>query len=96
MKNQNLNFEREIRDTVEIGNPWAIDEIFEDICGEHKDLKNVLMELIADEYSKRLSEMTIEKIEMLYREFFLYQTDANKDWLLGEIVEKLKNKDKND
>jgi hypothetical protein len=84
-----LHFEDEIRRAVEIGNPWALDDILEDVCGQHGDLKAAVMEIVAEEYRKRLTMISRDELSKLYQECYVAQDDANKDWLLGEIVEEM-------
>jgi hypothetical protein len=79
--------EKEIKSAVEIGNPWALDEVIEEVCGDHRDLANTVMEIVVDEYKRRLREMCQGEMLELYQRFYLDQSDANKDWLLGELVE---------
>ena len=79
--------EERIRTTVKPGDPWVLDELTEEICGDNRELRGQFSEIVADEYHRRLSNMPREKMRELYRCCYKGQTDANKDWLLGEIAE---------
>ncbi len=81
--------EKEIRGSIEIGNPWAVDDLIEEYCGDHGDLKMIVMQIVADEYRKRLRKMSREELLRRYQQCFEEQDDANKDWLLGEIAEEI-------
>ncbi len=85
-----LDFEAEIRRTVEIGNPWALDDLIEETCGVDAELAGVVRAVVADEYIRRLAIMSPKEMNELYEEYYLEPTDANKDWLLGEIVESIR------
>ena len=83
----NPETEERIRSTVKPGDPWALDELMEEICGDDGELRREIGEVVADEYRRRLSAMPRGKMRELYRRCYKEQADANKDWLLGEIVE---------
>jgi hypothetical protein len=84
-----LNFERDIREAVEIGNPWAFDGLIEETCSTDAELIGIVSQIVAEEYRTRLSGMTPDEMDVLYREFYLEASDANKDWLLGEVIEEI-------
>ena len=79
--------EKQIRSAVKPGDPWGLDELTEEICGDDPDLRREFSEIVADEYRCRLSAMPRHEMRELYHRRYKNQTDANKDWLLGEIVE---------
>ena len=79
--------EKRIRRAVKLGDPWALDELTEEICGGNSEQRREFSEIAADEYRRRLSAMSRQKMRELYRRCYKEQTDANRDWLLGEIVE---------
>jgi len=82
--------EKRIRQTVKPGDPWASDEMMEEICGDDRILRSEFSEIVADEYRRRrLSAMPRQEMQELYRRCYKELTDANKDWLLGEIVESI-------
>ena len=81
--------EKRIRSTVKPGDPWALDELTEEICGDDSELRREFSEIVADEYHRRLSAMPRQEMRDLYRRCHKEQTDANKDWLLGEVVESI-------
>jgi hypothetical protein len=83
------NFEQQIRDAVEIGNPWALDELIEEVCGQSNQLRGVVMQIVADEYRQRLRNMRRDEVLRLYEQFYAEQEDSNRDWLLGEVVEEI-------
>jgi hypothetical protein len=83
------NFEQQIRDAVEIGNPWALDELIQEVCGQSNELRGVVMQIVTDEYRQRLRNMPRNEILRLYKEFYAEQEDSNRDWLLGEVVEEI-------
>jgi hypothetical protein len=83
------NFEQQIRDAVEIGNPWALDELIEEVCGESNELRGVVMQIVADEYRQRLRNMRRDEVLRLYEQSYVEQDDSNMDWLLGEVVEEM-------
>jgi hypothetical protein len=83
------NFEQQIRDAVEIGNPWALDELIEEVCGQSNELRGVVMQIVTDEYRQRLRNMPRNELLRLYKEFYAEQEDSNRDWLLGEMVEEM-------
>jgi len=83
------NFEQQIRDAVEIGNPWALDELIEEVCGQNNELRGVVMDIVADEYRLQCRKMSHDQVLQLYQDYYVEQDDANKDWLLGEIVEEI-------
>jgi hypothetical protein len=79
--------EKRIREAVKLGEPYALDELMDEICGEDPTLRREYGEIVADEYRRRLSTMSRHEMRGLYRRYFKEESDANKDWLLGEIVE---------
>jgi hypothetical protein len=79
--------QKRIRNAVKPGDPWALDELTEEICGDDRELHREFSKVVADEYQRRLSAMPRQQMRELYRRCYKEQTDANKDWLLGEIVE---------
>ena len=79
--------ERRIRDAVEPGDPWAVDELTEEICGEDPKLHGGVTEIVADEYRRRLSARPRQAARERERRCYKEPNDADKDWLLGEIVE---------
>ncbi|GEM_PF-6457879 len=81
--------ERRIRDAVSPGEPWALDELTLEICGDDRQLAKEFSEIVADEYRRRLHAMPREKMRELYHRCYEEPGDANKDWLLGEIVENI-------
>jgi len=81
--------EKRIRRAVKPGDPWALDELTEEICGNDSKLRREFSEIVADEYRRRLSAMPRQEMRDLYRRCYKKQTDANKDWLFGEIVESI-------
>ena len=81
--------EKRVRRAVKPGDPWALDELTEEICGDNGELRREFSEIVADEYQRRLSVIPCEEMRALYRRCYKEQTDANKDWLLGEIVESI-------
>ncbi len=80
---------KRIRRAVKPGDPWALDELTEEICGGDREQRREFSEIVADEYRRRLSAMPRQEMRELYRNCYKEQTDANKDWLLGEIVESI-------
>jgi hypothetical protein len=66
-----------------------LDELTEEICGGDRTLRGKCSEIVADEYRSRLSAMPRQEMQELYRRCYEEQTDASKDWLLGEIVESI-------
>lgn len=85
----NPSFEQEIRNAVEVGNPWALEELLEEMCAENNELRRVVMAIVADEYRVRLRKMPRGEALRLYEECYTDKDDANKDWLLGEITEEI-------
>ncbi|MGD1088254.1 MAG: hypothetical protein ABR955_05960 [Verrucomicrobiota bacterium] len=81
--------EKQIREAVKLGEPYALDELMTEICGNDPILRRESSEIVADEYHRRLSTMPRQEIQELYRRSYMEPTDANKDWLLGEIVESI-------
>jgi hypothetical protein len=81
--------EKKIRQAVKPGNPWALDDLTEEICGDDGELRREFSEIVADEYRRVLSAMPRSKMQELYRQCYTVESDANKDWLLGEIVESI-------
>jgi hypothetical protein len=81
--------EKRIREAVKLGEPYALDELTEEICGEDGELRREFGEIVADEYQRRISAMPREEMRELYRRCYKDESDANKDWLLGEIVESI-------
>lgn len=47
------------------------------------------MAIVADEYRERLRKMPRDAALRLYEECYTKKDDANKAWLLGEIVEEI-------
>jgi hypothetical protein len=88
----NPETEKRICRAVKLGDPWALDELTEGICGDERELRREFSEIVADEYRHRLSAMPRQEMRELYRRCYKEQTDANKDWLLGEIVEEIEAK----
>ncbi|HUI06141.1 MAG TPA: hypothetical protein VL486_03975 [Verrucomicrobiae bacterium] len=84
----NAKTENRIRAAVILGNPWALDELRGEICSNDQEAE-AFAEIVADEYRRRLRAMPREEMLELYREFYENASDANKDWLLGEIVESI-------
>lgn len=81
--------ERRIRQTVIPGEPWALDGLVQEICGDDLELRREFSGIVADEYRRRVFAMPRAEMRELYRRCYREQTDANKDWLLGEIVEEI-------
>lgn len=81
--------EKQIRRTVKLGNPWALDGLTMGAHGEDRKLAGEFGEIVVDEYRRRLSAMPREKMRELYHRCYEEPTYANKDWLLGEIVESI-------
>ena len=81
--------EKRIRGAVKPGDPWALDELTEEVCGDDGELRREFSEIVADEYRRRLADMPRGEMRKLYRRCYKEQTDANKDWLLGEVVERI-------
>jgi hypothetical protein len=81
--------EKKIRNSVKLGDPWALDELIAEICEDSSELRHKFGEIVADEYRRRLSTMLRSEMRELYRRCFKEESDANKDWLLGEIVENI-------
>jgi hypothetical protein len=71
----NTNIENEIQTAVKAGDPFALDGLTEKLC--------------ADEYRRRLGTMPRALMLELDRRFYENPSDANKDWLLGEVVENI-------
>jgi hypothetical protein len=84
--------EKRIRHAVKPGDPWALDKLMEEICGEDSNLHREFSEIVADVYRRSLSAMTRQEMRELYRRCYEQPSDANKDWLLGEIVESIEAK----
>jgi hypothetical protein len=78
--------EKRIRAAVKPGDPCAVNELLEELSLDDDDRTNVA-EIVADEYRRRLKAMPREQMLELYRLFYEDANDANKDWLLGEVVE---------
>lgn len=83
----NSKIEKRIREAVKLGEPYALDELTEEICGDDGESRREFSEVVTDEYRRHLSAMPREKMRELYRRCYMEESDANKDWLLGEIVE---------
>jgi len=49
--------EKRLRRAVKPGDPWALDELTEEICGNDSKLRREFSEIVADEYRHRLSAM---------------------------------------
>jgi hypothetical protein len=80
--------EKRIRAAVKPGDPCAVNELLEELSLDDDDRTNVA-EIVADEYRQRLQAMSREEMLELYRHCYENASDANKDWLLGEIVESI-------
>jgi hypothetical protein len=80
--------EKRIRAAVKPGDPCALDELLEKL-GLDDDGRTIVSEIVGDEYRRRLRAMPREQMLELYRRFYEDVSDANKDWLLGEIVESI-------
>ena len=80
---------KKIRQAVKLGDPWALDDITEEICGDDGELRREIGQIVADEYRIRLMSMPREEMRELYRRYYKDESDSNKDWLLGEIVESI-------
>jgi hypothetical protein len=78
--------EHRIRTAIKLGEPYALDELTDTICADDVD-RALLSEIVADEYRRRLQVLPREHMLELYRECYQDASDANRDWLLGEIVE---------
>jgi uncharacterized protein CbrC (UPF0167 family) len=79
--------EKRIREVVKPGEPYALDELTKEVCGDDGELRREFSEVVTDEYRRRLSAMPREEMRELYRRCYEEESDANKDWLLGEIIE---------
>ncbi len=77
-----------IRDAVKPGDAWALDELRKEVCTSDQE-REALSEIVAEEYRRRLDAMQREEMLEVYRRHYQNATDANKDWLLGEIVESI-------
>jgi hypothetical protein len=53
----NPETEKRIRRAVKPGDPWALDELMEEICADDSMLRGECSEIVADEYHRRLSAM---------------------------------------
>lgn len=82
-------FECEIRRAVDIGNPRALNDLIEEMCDNRSDLIGAVGEIVASEYKRRLNQMSRDRMLKLYKEFYIEQRDANKDWLLAEVVDEI-------
>lgn len=80
--------EKQLRAAVKPGDPFALEDLNEKLCG-HDAGHAAFSEIVADEYRRRLKAMPREQMLELYRRFYEHPSDANKDWLLGEIVESI-------
>ena len=76
--------ETRIRQAIKLGDPWALDELKDEICGEDRQLKEIFSKIIGDEYQRQLVAMPRRKMLKIYRECYEEPGDADKDWLLGE------------
>ena len=85
----NPETEQRIRRAVKPGDPWALDELMEEICGDDPMLRGECSAIVVDEYRRRLSTMPRQEMRELYPRCYKELTDANRDWLLGEIVESI-------
>ena len=47
--------EKRIRGTVKPGDPWALDDLTEEICRDDEEKRREFSEIVADEYRRRLS-----------------------------------------
>ena len=81
--------EMSIRRAVKPGNFWALDELIAEICEKDPSLRGQCSVIVIDEYHRRLSMMPRQEMRELYRRCYKEESDANKDWLLGEIVESI-------
>ncbi len=77
-----------VRARVQPGNPFALDELLAKLGLDDQD-RAAIVEIMADEYERRLRAMPREQMLEFYRLFYENTSDANKDWLLGEIVESI-------
>jgi uncharacterized protein CbrC (UPF0167 family) len=84
--------EKRIRAAVKPGESYALDELTEEICGDDGELRREFSEVVTDEYHRLLSAMPREEMRELYRRCYTDESDANKDWLLGEVVESIEAK----
>jgi hypothetical protein len=80
--------ESRLRATVKLGDPFALGELLANVCGDDVE-RSMASEVIADEYRRRLAAMPREEMLEVYRRHYQDASDANKDWLLGEIVESI-------
>lgn len=82
------NTGKQIRAAVNPGNPFGLDELKDQLCPDDKE-REAFSEIVTDEYHRRLAAMPHEQMLEFYRQFYKNTSDANKDWLLGEIVESI-------
>lgn len=82
-----FRYEQEMRNAVEIGNPWALDGLIEEISGQSDDLKVVVVQIVADEYRSRVRKLPREEALRPCREFCVDEHDPSKDSLPGEVRE---------
>jgi hypothetical protein len=80
--------ENRIRASVKPGNPWVLDGLRETFCSNDHE-HAAFSDIVADEYRRRLAAMPREKMLEFYRHLYEEAGDADKDWLLGEIVESI-------
>lgn len=80
---------KRIRSAVKPGDPCELHELTEKIYRDDSRLRGEFSEIVADEYRRRLSAMPHQEMRELYHLCYKQPTDANKDWLLGEIVESI-------
>ncbi len=84
----NANIESQIRASVSPGNPFTLDGLTEKFCAADAD-RVAFSEIVADEYRRRLAAMPLKQMLELYERCYKNPSDANKDWLLGEIAESI-------
>jgi hypothetical protein len=73
---------------VKLGNPWALDAVMIELCADNAE-RAAISELVVDEYRRQLVAMPRDKMLAFYSLFYEDPSDADKDWLLGEIVESI-------
>jgi len=84
-----FTLEKEIKSAVEIGTPCVLDDLIEEVCGDHTHLAGAGMEIVVDEHHRWLKGASRQAMLESYRKSYVEQTGANKDWLLGEVVEEI-------
>ena len=80
--------EKRVRAAVKPGDPFALDDLMTQLCADAAD-RATFSGIVADEYRRRLKAMPRVEMLELYRRFYEDATDANKDWLLGELLESI-------